>query len=78
MSTKKPPHRNVWCGRYGECLGDAVKKDIDFSCEGCPLEKDRSGKKEEIDMFNYYCLLAAIFLPDAWRRYQEEKRAKKE
>lgn len=73
MSTKKPPYRNVWCGRYNECLSEAVKEDTDFSCKDCPFEKDQSGRPEEIDMFKYYLLLAAVFNPPAWRRYEREK-----
>ena len=70
MSTKKPPYRNVWCGRYNECLNEAVRTGTGFSCKGCRFEKDQGGKNDEIDMFKYYCLLAAVLYPEAWKQYQ--------
>jgi len=39
--------RNVWCGKYRECLDTAIKKGMNnFDCTGCNMEDDRSAEPE--------------------------------
>lgn len=63
---------NVWCGRYDQCLDEAVKTGKRFGCSGCKFELDQTGKAS-VDGFPYYLLLAAIFFPEAYRQYRRDK-----
>jgi len=65
---------NVWCRHYDRCLEAAVERGKRFDCGKCRFRHDRGGKREVLDMLPYYLLLAAIFQPEAYRRYWQEKR----
>ena len=69
----KLPKVNIWCKHYSQCLDRAVRIGERFDCIGCEFENNRDGK-DEFDMFGYYLLLTAIFFPDAYREFREEKR----
>ena len=64
---------NIWCRNYSKCLDQAVRTGERFSCADCEFRNNHDGK-DEIFMFGYYLLLAAIFFPGAYREFREDKK----
>jgi hypothetical protein len=65
--------RNPFCPKYEGCLDRAAKKNIDFYCNRCFYRNLR----EPIPYFEIrpaLILLAAIFYPEDFRKYEQERR----
>lgn len=68
--------RNVWCGKYNECLDQAIETGEPFDCEGCEFEYNQDGKDGVTDMFGVCLLFVAIHFPrvyQTYRRYQHQR-----
>ena len=66
--------RNVWCKYYGTCLDKAVVTGKRFDCARCEFRDDQSGKDDISDFFGCLLLIAALFFPNEYKIYLEEKR----
>ena len=74
----KPAKRNVWCGKYSECLDRAVETGQPFDCEGCEFEHNQDGKDGVTDMFGVCLLFVAIHFPKVYQTYRKYQRQRDE
>lgn len=66
--------RNIWCPDYSRCLDKAVASGQGFDCRGCKREHDQGLKNDVHDLFGCCLLLAALYFPEVYRRYWEDKK----
>ena len=71
----KTNERNVFCPFYKKCLDHAVLENKpDFDCSECQYYHLKVDVREtEFNLFGYWALLAAIFKPELFKMYQEDR-----
>ena len=66
--------RNVFCPRYGECLGKAARANAPgFECRGCRHAGDREVQLDESDLDRCRLLILAACLPEKFIEYTVKK-----